>query len=226
MNNDGIILDLIKDRCALFGEEYDKLAEEIGISPTQLSGFLKEENEGPLDRAALEKLLYKTGIDLSCYKKRRDIAAKAAEILHNRGISVETLSQEDMINLTGIQEIKYYREFETLEELQACLKSGIIESETTFQYFKALVSLFYSILEKGGTLDDIRPSLTSKIIEKEKEKEQEKEKEKENANQPSDEGASTDEKELKDAIDPIISGLSIGAAYLLGKAVKYLFKEK
>lgn len=206
MNNSeskSILIRLIKDRVNLFGDKYKLIAEKIGVHPVQLSKFMKEENEGPLDREALEKLMRYLGIELECYENRYKLAADVATILHEKKLSVDYLSKEQLISLTEKKEIKYLLEFESKEEMEEFLEHNIIERESTFYYFKSLVSLFEKIIEKGD-IEDIRSSVTRNILNKESEKSN---------------GFNIDKLGF-------VLGTTAGIATLLGGALMFLSKDK
>ena len=159
-----LLVRLIKDRINLFGGMYKSVAEKIGVHPVQLSKFLKEEEEGPLSREALEKLIKEIGIDLGCYEKRVELAAKVEQKLNKMDIRVSHLSKEHLISLTGFKEIAYFIEFKSEEERELFKDSGIIEKELSFDYFKTLVRLFEIIREKNKNEQEIRSSVTKKIL--------------------------------------------------------------
>ena len=117
------------------------MAKEIGTSPTQLGLFLK--GNGTLTNPVLEKLLNVVGINLEACENRNKLADQVAAILRERGITqkeLEKWSKSQLALFTGINDLELLMDVDDIEKYKRILESGLVDVESTFPYFKALVA--------------------------------------------------------------------------------------
>lgn len=140
------IVEIIQTRLDSMGTSQAQFAKCISATPNQMGIFLK--GKGSLSTESLNKSLEFVGVNLSLYSKRTTLAREVAEYLILSGVSsidnwskneLATFTKRDCISL--LFDVKSEKEYEELE------KSGIIDVESTFPYFKALVS-YYMLLDK------------------------------------------------------------------------------
>lgn len=210
-----ILLTLIKDRINLQGYTQEQLSSMLDIKQAQLSRFLL--GKGAISGDKTMMLLKILGISLDGFNKRKELAVQVANILRKKELTVTEMTKAEMVDKTGINDIKYFIDVDDSETLKGMINSGLIEPESTFVYFKAYVMSIMELMNKGAvfssddeTPDKILPSVHKKTKEV------------------------LDEKLTKDEeTDNYISGLGLatGAAltfggFLLYKAFNYLFKDE
>lgn len=131
--------EIIKQMIPLTGMSQTQVAESVGISKSQLSQYLN--GNASANKDVLDKLLSLTGIHLDTYAKRVELATKVAKSLKTANMdaqAVKEMSKEEMAAKSGCPEVECFFDV-TKEQLQKILDSGLIECQTTFPYFKALV---------------------------------------------------------------------------------------
>ena len=134
------------------GTSQAQIAKVIGTNPTQLSVFLK--GNGTLPSSTLDKLLNLIGINLELYNYRSDMANRVVESLKRKDITqtqLDKLNKNDIIQLTGIQEIDLLVDVYDTDKYLEILNSRLIDIESTFPYFKALVSYKFNLKDNKVT---------------------------------------------------------------------------
>lgn len=142
------LIDVVRDRLRIMGTSQKSVAEEMKISAQQFGRFLKE--EGRIDKESTEILLDIIGIDLLVYKRRTLLAIEIANtLLKLRFKCIDFLDKDDIFILTkGKYDLKYFIDVKSVEEYNYILEQGVIDPESTFVYFKALVA-YIMILKKN-----------------------------------------------------------------------------
>ena len=139
---------VIKTRMDVVGLTQARLAEEVGCTATQMGIFLK--GSGFLNKASLEKSLSVLGVNIEMYQKRFQLAQKVSGILTNKGFdndSIISMSRDEMIHITDLTEIQCLANVDE-KEFDMMVKSGIVDYEGTFPFFKATVLHLIQIGEK------------------------------------------------------------------------------
>lgn len=140
------IVETIQARLECMGISQAQFAECVSATPAQMSIFLRE--KGSLSTECLNKCLNLIGIDLSLYSKRNKLAKEVALYLLSKNVtSIDNWSKEDLALFTQKKSISLLFDIKSEKELMEMKQSGIIDIESTFPYFKALVS--YHMLLKG-----------------------------------------------------------------------------
>lgn len=141
-----MVEQLIKQRMELAGVTQAKLAEASDCTPSQMGLFLK--GKSTLNRESFDKCLQYVGIDLSIQSKRIETALEVAKNL--KGFSKEAISemsQKEMTEKSGISAVLALPDVEYGKFVEM-VKSGIVDYESTFPYFKSLVLHFHNVGEK------------------------------------------------------------------------------
>lgn len=134
------IASVINDRILSSGISRAELAKHIDTTPSQLGLFLK--GEASLTIKSLNKCFDLLNVDVMMYKNRNDLAKKVAKTLKIKGVKdITHWSKNDIIALTGVEELKLFRE-EKKEELKQIAESGYIDPESTFNYIKDLIGYY------------------------------------------------------------------------------------
>lgn len=131
--------EIIKQMIPLTGMSQTQVAESVGISKSQLSQYLN--GNASANKDVLDKLLSLTGIHLDTYAKRVELATKVAKNLKTANVDAQTvkeMSKKEMAAKSGCPEVECFFDV-TEEQLQNILDTELIECQTTFPYFKALV---------------------------------------------------------------------------------------
>lgn len=133
------ITEVIANRLQLMGSSQSYIAEEIGTNPTQLGVFLK--GNGTLPNNVLNKILETVGIDLEIYERRDQLANRVVTILKKKNVTtIDNWSRQEIIDFVKIKELELFIDVNDLESYIKILSSKLIDIESTFPYFKALVS--------------------------------------------------------------------------------------
>ena len=133
------IIEVIASRLQLMGSSQSFIAEEIGTNPTQLGVFLKD--NGTLPNKALNNILEIVGIDLEFYERRNQLANRVVKILKENGVTtIDKWSRKQIIEFTEIKDLELLIDIKDEETYKRLLDSKLIDVESTFPYFKALVS--------------------------------------------------------------------------------------
>ena len=148
-----MIAQLVKQRMEIAGLTQGKLAEASGCTPSQMGLFLK--GKASLNRESMDKCMQYVGIDLSIQSKRIATARFVANSLEKFSIEeIAKMNQEEMATKSGCSSILVLpnADYDTFTEM---VKSGIVDYESTFPFFKSLVLHFSNVGEK----------ITSKSVE-------------------------------------------------------------
>ncbi len=132
------------------GMSQAQFAKQVSATPSQMSIFLK--GNGSLSTKCLNNSLDLVGIDLSLYSNRDNLAKQVASFLISKNVSsIENWTKNDLAIFTKQKDISLLFDVKSEEEYIELEQSGIIDIESTFPYFKALVTYFMS-------LDGIKPT--------------------------------------------------------------------
>lgn len=154
------IVGTIQSRLELMGMSQAQFAECVSATPAQMSIFLKE--KGTLSIESLNKSLDLVGINLSIYSKRNDLAKEIASILLSKNVTlIDNWTKSDLYLFTQIQSISLLFDVKDEKEYIEIERSGIIDIESTFPYFKALVSYYMSLNCQKPTASKAKQALTS-----------------------------------------------------------------
>lgn len=166
--------DLIKSRIARFAYKQNYLLEKINdfkdegdkISAAQLNKFIN--GTGQLSRNDLELLFQALQVDLNCYTTKNNLAIEVADIfIRNNITSVDTLSKDQMIAITGKKELKFLIDIDNQEDQELFTKSNFIDYENTFVMFKATVEFYLQLYKNKVDIhneDEIKYSSTNKVL--------------------------------------------------------------
>lgn len=136
-----MIEQVIKKRMELAGITQASLAESSGTTPSQMGLFLK--GKATLNRETLDKCLESLGINLNIQKKRAELASQVALKLKNLSLEeIKSLTKEEMAKLSGFDKIVALPDVD-LKEFENMVKSGIVDYESTFPFFKVLVMHYH-----------------------------------------------------------------------------------
>lgn len=139
------IVEAIQTRLESMGMSQAQFAECVSATPAQMSIFLRD--KGSLSIDSLNKSLDLVGINLSLYSNRNSLAKQVATYLLSKNVSsIDNWTKNDLAVFTQQKTISLLFDVKSKEEYIELEKSGIIDIESTFQYFKALVS-YYMLLE-------------------------------------------------------------------------------
>ena len=154
------IVETIQSRLESMGMSQAQFAECVSATPAQMSIFLRE--KGTLSIEALNKSLDLVGINLSAYSKRNELAKEVASFLLSKNVtSIDNWSKSDLSLFTQKQSISLLFDVKNEQEYIELEKSGIIDIESTFPYFKALVSYYMSLNCQKPTASQAKQALTS-----------------------------------------------------------------
>lgn len=144
------IVETIRTRLDSMGMSQAQFAKQVSATPSQMSIFLK--GNGSLSTKCLNNSLDLVGIDLSLYSNRNNLAKRVASFLISKNVSsIENWTKNDLAIFTQQKEISLLFDVQSEEEYIELEQSGIIDIESTFPYFKAMVTYFMS-------LDGIKPT--------------------------------------------------------------------
>ncbi len=155
-------LEIIKTRLELMGTSQSQFAKCVSSTPTQMSLFLR--GKGSLPTESLIKSLKFVGVDLSMYSKRTKLAKEVADYLLSRNISsIDEWTKDNLATFTQKDSILLFFDVQSENEYKKLIDSGIIDIESTFPYFKALVSYYLSLNKVKPTASKAKQEL-SKIL--------------------------------------------------------------
>lgn len=139
------IVETIQVRLDAMGMSQAQFAECVSATPAQMSIFLRE--KGSLSVDCINKSLDLVGVNLSLFSNRNVLAKKVASYLLSKNVSsIDNWTKKDLAIFTQQKEILLLFDVKSEEEYINMDKSGIIDVESTFPYFKALVS-YYMVLD-------------------------------------------------------------------------------
>ena len=144
------IVETIQIRLESMGMSQAQFAECVSATPAQMSIFLRE--KGTLSIDCLNKSLDLVGVNLSLYSQRNILAKQVAAYMLSKNVSsIDNWTKTDMAVFTQQKSVSLLFDVQSQEEYIEMERSGIIDIESTFPYFKALVAYYMS-------LDGIKPT--------------------------------------------------------------------
>lgn len=152
-----MIHEIISIKLKMSGMTQSHLAKLIETSPTQLGNYLK--GQGSLTEKSLNKCFDLLEININRYKYLYEAAQKASYILRKKHIGFEQtmrMNKEELVNATGIEQIRMLVDVKTEAEYENIIKYGIIDHQSTFPYFKSTVAYFMNSGEKTTTKSNIK----------------------------------------------------------------------
>ena len=159
-DNGNNIVEVIQSRLEFMGMSQAQFASSVLATPAQMGIFLRQ--KGTLSLDSLNKSLSLVGIKLSLYSNRNILAKEVASYLLSKNVSsIDNWSKQDLSLFTHQKSIAYFFDVETKEELVEMECSGIVDVESTFPYFKALVSYYMSLGAKKPTASKAKQTLSS-----------------------------------------------------------------
>lgn len=154
------IAEIIQKRLESMGMSQAQFAECVSATPAQMSIFLR--GKGTLSIDCLNKSLDLVGINLSLYSERLMRAQEVAKYLIKKNVtSIDNWTKNDLAIFTQQKSISLLFDVKSEEEYVEIEKSGIIDIESTFPYFKALVSYYMSLKKGKPTASQAKLALTS-----------------------------------------------------------------
>ena len=156
------IVETIQTRLDSMGMSQAQFAECVSATPSQMSIFLRE--KGSLSIECLNKSLDLVGVNLSLYSKRNTLAKEVASLLKSKNVSsIENWTKHDLAVFTQNDAIALLFDVQTKEEYIEIEKSGIIDVESTFPFFKALVSYYMTLDAEKPTASRAKQALASML---------------------------------------------------------------
>ena len=153
------IIRTIQSRLDLMGMSQAQFAERVSATPAQMSIFLN--GKGNLSMESLNKSLELVGVNLSLYVRRIQLAKSVASYLISKNVtSIENWTKKDLATFTQKEDILLFLDVQSDEEYKKIEQSGIIDIETTFPYFKGLVT-YYMELRSKYAKDESKPPTAS-----------------------------------------------------------------
>ena len=141
------IVELIKTRLELMGTSQAVFAERVSATSAQMSLFLR--GKGTLSTYSLVKSLVMVGVNLSMYSERTKLAKEVADCLLSKNVSsIDNWTKKDLATFTQKETILLLFDVQSDNEYVELIKSGIIDIESTYPYFKAIVSYYLSLNNK------------------------------------------------------------------------------
>ena len=160
--NGANIVNVIQSRLEFMGMSQAQFAACASATPAQMGIFLR--GKGTLSLDSLNKSLDLVGVKLSLYSNRNALAKEVASYLISKNVSsIDNWSKQDLAIFTHQKNIAYFFDVNTKEELVEMECAGIVDVESTFPYFKALVSYYMSLGAKKPTASKAKQTLSSML---------------------------------------------------------------
>lgn len=154
------IVNIIQSRLEIMGMSQAQFAECVSATPSQIGIFLK--GKGSLTTESLNKGLDLVGVNLSMYSSRNALAKEIATLLVSKNVSsIDNWSKTDLAMFSRRREILLFFDVETEEHYLNMAKSGLIDIESTFPYFKALISYYMNLDGVKPTASKAKQALTN-----------------------------------------------------------------
>lgn len=154
------LVKTIQTRLDAMGMSQAQFAECVSATPAQMSIFLR--GKGTLSIDSLNKSLDLIGINLSLYSKRTTLAKEVASYLLSKNVSsINNWTKNDLAIFTQQPSINLLFDVNTVDEFIKLEKSGIVDIESTFPYFKALVSYYMSLDGAKPTASQAKQALAT-----------------------------------------------------------------
>lgn len=158
------IVETIQTRLESMGMSQAQFAECVSATPSQMSIFLR--GKGSLSIECLNKSLDLVGVNLSLYSKRNSLAKDVASLLKSKSVSsIENWTKQDLATFTQNDSISLLFDVQSKEDYIALEQSGIIDVESTFPFFKALVSYYMTLDGEKPTASSAKQALASLLGE-------------------------------------------------------------
>ena len=158
------IVETIQTRLEAIGMSQAQFAECVSATPAQMSIFLR--GKGSLSMESLNKSLDLLGIDLSLYSTRNKLAKEIASYLLSKNVSsIDNWSKKDLSLFTQRPIILLLYDVNSEEEYIELEISGIIDIESTFPYFKALISYYMTLDSRKPTASQAKHALATLLSE-------------------------------------------------------------
>jgi len=142
------------------GMSQAQFAECVSATPAQMSIFLR--GKGSLSIDCLNKSLDLVGVNLSLYSKRNSLAKQVAVYLQSKNVSsIDNWTKSDLSTFTQNKEIDLFFDIQTEDTYIEIEKSGVIDIESTFPYFKALVSYYMQLDGSKPTASQAKQALAT-----------------------------------------------------------------
>ena len=154
------IVETIQTRLESMGMSQAQFAECVSATPAQMSIFLR--GKGSLSIDCLNKSLDLVGVNLSLYSKRNSLAKQVAVYLQSKNVSsIDNWTKSDLSTFTQNKEIDLFFDIQAEDTYIEIEKSGIIDIESTFPYFKALVSYYMQLDGSKPTASQAKQALAT-----------------------------------------------------------------
>lgn len=154
------IVETIQTRLESMGMSQAQFAECVSATPAQMSIFLR--GKGSLSIDCLNKSLDLVGVNLSLYSKRNSLAKQVAVYLKSKNVSsIDNWTKSDLSTFTQNKEIDLFFDIQAEDTYIEIEKSGIIDIESTFPYFKALVSYYMQLDGSKPTASQAKQALAT-----------------------------------------------------------------
>lgn len=135
-----MLKDIINERIELSIATQAEIAQSVGTTPAQISLYLR--GKASLNNDALENCLTELNINVETYHNRYVLAKEIANILKQQNISSDeilNITRDELIEITNKKELRYLVDV-TADELKDVVSSNIIDYESTYPFFRVLVS--------------------------------------------------------------------------------------
>ena len=160
------LVETVQSRLDLMGMSQAQLADNSSATPSQMGIFLR--GKGSLSTESLNKVLDILGVDLSIYVKRNNLAKEVALFLKSRHVeSIDNWPKEDLALFTRKKEVLQFFDVNSREELLSLIESDVVDVESSYPYFKALIQYYMSIEDSNPTASQAKQAienLTKNII--------------------------------------------------------------
>lgn len=158
------IVETIQSRLEAMGMSQAQFAECVSTTPAQMSIFLR--GKGSLSTDSLNKSLDLVGVDLSLYSNRNKLAKEIASYLLSKNVSsIDNWTKKDLSLFTQQPSVLLLFDVDSEEMYIELEKSRIIDVESTFPYFKALVSYYMSLEGIKPTASQAKQALATLLNE-------------------------------------------------------------
>lgn len=156
------IVETIQTRLESMGMSQAQFAECVSATPSQMSIFLRE--KGSLSIDSFNKSLDLVGVDLSLYSNRSKLAKEIATLLKSKDVSsIDNWTKTDLSVFTKNKLVEHFFDVKSEKEYIEIESSGLIDIESTFPYFKALVSYYMSLNSDKPTASQAKQALSSML---------------------------------------------------------------
>lgn len=135
-----MLKDIINERIELSIATQAEIAQSVGTTPAQISLYLR--GKASLNNDALENCLNELNINVETYHNRYVLAKEIACILKKENISsneILNITRDELIEITDKKELRFLIDV-SADELKDIVSSNIIDYESTYPFFRVLVS--------------------------------------------------------------------------------------